>query len=185
MSGDRRDYRAEYARRIARGRSRRVPRTAARGHGRAAAWSYEPGLEEALKAIRDGESLSRAADHAHVAPERLRWYLEASGVAERRGRRWTIGRDDRVRELPIYSRGRAEVVRFRGYEQASLAGAYLEAVRRFQETNEREVLAPFAGKGLTDLTGRFHPFEVRPNELYRLTIAGLEPVDQIYRIVLV
>jgi hypothetical protein len=54
----------------------------------------------------------------------------------------------------------------------------------FLEENDPNVLAPFVGQGVYDTRGRIYPFEVRPNELYRLTLAGPEPFEQIYQIVM-
>jgi hypothetical protein len=71
------------------------------------------------------------------------------------------------------------------YESARLAGLYMQTVYGpFLETNTPAVLAPFVGTGVHDKSGRFYPFETRPNELYRLTLAGPEPFEQIYRILM-
>jgi hypothetical protein len=59
----------------------------------------------------------------------------------------------------------------------------MSAAGRFLETNKRELLAPFVGVSVKDIAGKEHPFETRPNVLYRLTAAGGESFEQIYRIV--
>lgn len=179
-----RNYRAEYRRRLARAASRGLGRTQARGHARGAI-RYEPELEAALKSIRDGQSLSAASRSHHVAPERLRAYLGSTGVGKKVGRSWTIGTDNRPRVLPIFSRGRRHEITVRDYESARVVGLYMQTVYGpFLERNDASVLAPFAGQGVHDTHGRFYPFEVRPNELYRLTLAGPEPFEQIYQIVM-
>lgn len=176
MSTHRRNYRAEYERRLTLGRMRGVSRSAARGHaGRRIA--YNASLESALKRIRDGVSLSRAARSERVSAERLRAYLYGTGVARREGRRWSIGRDQRPREIGFYSQGRVVHVRVPDYESSRLVGQYLAAVARFLDTNDATRLAPYAGRGVRDTSGRFHAFEVRPNELYRLTVAGPLPIE--------
>ncbi len=180
MSG--RDYRREYANRLERGRSRGVSRAEARGHRFAGGYDRE--LEAALKSIRDGRSLSAASRSHHVAPERLRAYLRGTAVGEKVGRRWTIGVDNRPRVVPIFSRGTRHDVTVPDYDSARVVGLYLAAVTRFLETNDAAALAPFAGQGVRDTHGRYHSFEVRPNALYRLTLAGPEPYEQIYRIVM-
>ncbi len=183
MSTTGRDYRVEYRRRIRLGLARGLSRSAARGHLNPAP-SYERGLEEALKRVRDGDSVSHAAHAEHVAPERLRTYLRSSGIAQRRGRRWTVGQDRRPRVVPIFSRGRRLEVTVPGYEPAKIAGLYMQTVYGpFLADNDPSVLVPFAGKGVHDTAGRYHPFEIRPNELYRLTLAGPEPYEEIYKIV--
>ncbi len=183
MSPSGRDYRAEYLRRLALGRERGISRGAARGHGMARA-IYDRSLEDAVRRIREGSPLGRAARSSHVSSERVRQHLLTAGIGERVGRRWLIGKDQRPRVVPIFSRGRRLEVMVPGYEPAKLAGRYVQAVYGpFLAENDPSVLAPFAGKGVYDTSGRYHPFEVRPNELYRLTLAGPEPYEDIYRIV--
>ena len=182
MSARGRDYRAEYRRRVAGGQKRGLSRPAARGHP-GTRIPYNASLEEALKRIRDGETLSHAARSEHVSPERLRAYLYGTGVAERDGRHWRIGHDERPREIGFYSQGRVVHARLPDYESSRLVGQYLSAVARFLDTNDTTYLALYAGRGVRDTTRRFHPFEVRPNELYRLTVAGPLPIET-YRIVM-
>jgi len=188
-----RNYKAEYARRIARGLAKGQSRSQARGHPKAgegyasprtSALGYDPRLEEGLKALRNGESLAQAARSLHVSSERLSHYIRASGVRlEKRKGRWRIGQDVRVRELPIFSRGKEQVIRVRGYAPAVDVGRYMAAVGRFLETNDPGYLAPFEGLSVTDVSGQSHALETRPNVLYRLDQAGGAPFEQVYRIV--
>ena len=128
-----------------------------------------------LSAMRHASSMSTPSASASTC---------ATGVAERRGRRWAISEDGRPRVVPIFSRGRRLEVTVPRYEPARLAGEYMQVVYGpFLESNDPSALAPFAGKGVYDTAGRYHPFEVRPNELYRLTLAGPEPYEAIYKIV--
>jgi hypothetical protein len=187
-----RNYAAEYARRIQKGRTRGLSTRQARGHpgtgeshvsSRAATPRYNPRLEEGLKGLRDGKSLKASARSAHVAPERLRAYIAQTGVVEKEHRRWVVKVDDRLRVVPIFSKGQNIEIRVRGYEPAREAGAYMAAVKQFLATNDRSLLGPFEGQSVLDVTGKRHPFETRPNVLYRLHAAGTEPYEQIYRIV--
>jgi hypothetical protein len=65
-----------------------------------------------------------------------------------------------------------------------MVGRFMSAVGHFLETNNRSVLTPFAGQSVADIDGRKHPFETRPNVLYRLSSAGEHTFEQIYRIVI-
>ena len=140
-------------------------------------------LEEGIRLVRDGVSMTQAAREIHVSRERLRRYIQRMGVGVREGRRWRIGPDRRPRYLPLYTRGRVIEVLVPGYEEAALVGRYMSATGRFQASNDPLILAPFVGASVRDVGGREHPFETEPNTLYRLMAAGPEPFEQIYRIV--
>src|SRR5215813_4172798 len=92
-----RDYKAEYQRRIQRGQAKGLSRSEARGHGKprssgaeqkTEAFKFNRQLEEGLKSMRGGKSLRQAAKSIHVAPERLQGYIEQAGVAEKKSGRW-------------------------------------------------------------------------------------------------
>jgi hypothetical protein len=179
-----RDYRAEYAARIARGAARGQSRAGARGHARPTSTSeYDRTLESGLRRIREGRSLVQAAKMIHVSPERLRRYVEQTGVAAKSKRRWVLLEDRRVRSVPLYSVGTFLVIMVEGFERASLAERYMAAVGRFLDTNDLAHLRPFVGHGVADVNGKWHPFETRPNILYRLNANVSEPFEQLYRIV--
>jgi hypothetical protein len=187
-----RDYEAEYRRRLERGYFRGLSRAQARGHpevgrpyasGRRLVPRYDAVLEEGVKELRNGATLSRAARLAGVPEERLRRYVNGIGVATRERGRWRIGVDRRPRVVVFYSRRRAIEIVVPGYEEAAQVGVYMNAVARVQVTNDPSVLAPFVGQDVRDVRGHFHFFETDPNELFRLMAAGPEPFELIYRIV--
>ena len=190
MSRRPRDYRAEYARRIGRGAMRGLSRSQARGHPRQTEAplrikmpAFSRQLEAGLRAIKSGQSLSEAARSVHVAPERLRRYLAASGIAEKRGGRWTVGPDDtRIRQMLLYSQGAPMVVNVTPAE-ADIIGRYMAAVGRFLESNDPAYLDPFVGEAVTDTAGHRYPLETDPNALYRLDASGGETFEDVYRIV--
>jgi hypothetical protein len=186
-----RDYKAEYARRIARGQMKGLSRSQARGHPRhhepypsslAKVRPWDPQLEEGLKQIREGRPLSTVAHSIGVAPERLRSYVTRTGVARKERNRWTIGPDNRQREMLIYTRGRELIVILPDYRSALLAGRYMAAVGSFLESNDPAALSEFVGQGVSDAGGHFHPFEMRENVLYRLTETQTESFQDVYKI---
>jgi hypothetical protein len=59
----------------------------------------------------------------------------------------------------------------------------MAAAGEFLASNDREDIAPFIDDGVPDIRGEFHPFETRPNVLYRLSAIRGESFEQIYRIV--
>lgn len=187
-----RDYKAEYARRIARGKAKGLSRSQARGHPRhhephvaniATVRPWNPDLEKGLGQIREGRSMAAAARSIGVAPERLRSYVARTGVARKEQRRWRIGPDYRPRQVLVHSRGEDLKIVVPGFAEASAVNRYLAGVRWFIHTNNPAYLAEFAGQGVTDVDGVFHPFEVRENVLYRLNETASETYEQVYQIV--
>ena len=192
MARRKRNYKAEYARRIARGKAKGLSRSQARGHPHhhepyiseiIKARPWDPELEEGLKQVREGESLAAAAKRLHVAPERLRAYLVRTGVARKERARWRVGPDARQRQMLIYTRGRELIVVLPDFSSAQLASRYMAAVGQFLDSNDPAGLKEFAGKGVSDTGGQFHPFETRENTLYRLTETQTESFQDVYRIV--
>ena len=186
-----RDYAGEYARRIERAVARGLSRAQARGHARPGEKALRPRakvtqsderLEQALRALRATGNQKQAAKSAHVAPERFRRFIRDNKLAEREGRRWRLT-DNRVREIVMITGGQRKWVSVAGFEPASLIGQHNAAVREFLGTNDISWLKPFEGLSVTDVAGRVHPFETRPNTLYRLAAAGSEGFEQIYRLV--
>ena len=138
MSKRRRDYRKEYARRVALATQKGLSRSAARGHPRAGERRKPPTgravdpnsrEEQALKMMRRGGSLRDAAGHFRMSQERLRAYLKETTAATRERGRWKIV-DRRSRQFPFYSNG-AVVTPWMSIEQTSEAGRYMQAVKQF------------------------------------------------------
>lgn len=187
-----RNYRAEYARRIASAEVRGFSRSQARGHPRVGeapvtrrspAAIYDPTLEEGIRAIRSGQSLHWAARSFGISAERLRDYGLRADVLAKQSGRWAITDDTRSRVVAVYSGGRERAVTVAGYADAAYVGRYMAAVGQFLATNDPAHLAPFRGEGIRDARDELHLFETDPNELYRLTSAGPTSFEQVYRIV--
>jgi len=186
----RRDYRAEYRRRVQRGLSKGLSLSRARGHARAGERPksanrivVNPKSKEelALRAMKSGFSLRDTARTFGLSEQRLRRYAKENAGAVRVGQRWTFD-DQRPRQFPIYSDGELKTVTLIPYE-ASRAALFMHAVRRFLPSGDASILAPYEGEGVTDIHGRFHPFEVDPNRLYELDSAGELSFPEFYRII--
>ena len=188
-----RNFRAEYARRIANAQKRGLSRSQARGHPKPAESSVRavPGgrpiedarLQLGLKVLRQKKSLSAAAHAARISPERLRRHAIEKNLIEKQGRRWSI-RHDLPRRMLLYSRGQALSVVVGDFGSASKVGRFMAAVGRLLDTNDPTVLAPFVGQSVRDISGKEHPLETRPNVLYRLSSTGEHTFEQVYRIVI-
>lgn len=185
-----RDYKAEYQRRIASAAKRGLSRSQARGHARsgekplrAKPASIDDGLEAALKRLREIGNQGRAAKDAGVSVERFRSFLRSNSLAVRQGRQWRIT-DNRPRRVPVISQGERKEITLRDFEQASLNGKHRNAVKAFLSSNDRELLEPFEGRSVIDAKGKAHPLETNPNVLHRLASAGEALFHEIYRLVL-
>jgi hypothetical protein len=116
MSKGKRDYRAEYRRRVAGGLAKGISRSQARGHPKpreTAVSSKRPPraieddrLQVAFKVLRQEKSLSAAARAAKISPEHLRHYATDKDIIEQRGRRWFV-RHELPRRMLLFSDGRA------------------------------------------------------------------------------
>jgi hypothetical protein len=188
-----RNYALEYAHRIARAVARGLSKSQARGHPKPAEAVIgtkrvsqpveDDRLQLALKVLRQEKSLTAAAREAKISPERLRRYATEKNIIERRGRRWIV-RQQLPRRMLLFSGGRALQVVVGDFEAASKVGRFMSAVSAFLRTNNPSGLREFQGASVTDVRGKTHPFETRPNALYRLASAHDQSFEHIYRIVI-
>ncbi|CAM3066660.1 DNA binding HTH domain-containing protein [Sphingomonas antarctica] len=139
-------------------------------------------LEAALREFRRIGNRELAAKSVNVAPERFRRFLRETVEVVGRGASLKIT-DNRHREMTVYTRGEARELRLPDFDQASLNGRHLAAVGEFIRTNEIELLAPFAGREVTDAKGKRHPLETDPNALHRIAASGEGVFHEIYRLI--
>lgn len=192
-----RNYKAEYARRIASAERRGLTRSQARGHP-AAGTAYasmvhakparakpDPVLEEAVAAMRAGESLGAVARRMRIGRERLSAYAKRQAGATRSGKLWTFN-DTRVRRVPVIAGDSLtfDVIKVPGFDPAHLAGEHYEQA---QKALEEPTLFPafierWRGVRITDVKGRTYAFATDPNQLARAIHA--EEIDwaRIYKL---
>ena len=182
----RRNYAAEYQRRLAKGFAAGKSRSAARGHARAIDLPKPPPgpinrddpRERALKMMRAGATQRRAAKLADVSEEQLRRYRQLHTTSERRGRHWLIF-DSRPQAYWIASGGQMRSVTLPNDEGSSI-GHYWSAVQAFVDSNDPVHLDPYRGEGVRDVNGRLWRYEVRPNVLRKLDSIGELDFVQVY-----
>jgi hypothetical protein len=185
-----RDYKAEYRRRIANAEKRGLTRSQARGHPRPGEKGLKPSprqdteqpLEAAFKMLREVGSQKKAAKAHRISVDRLRRYVRQNALAEWTGRHWHFT-DTRPRQMQVISGGEISVLTLKGFEEASLNGRHLAAVKSFLSSNDIELLKPFVGQSVTGAKGKRYPLETNPNTLHRLAAAGTEVFHEVYRLV--
>ncbi len=100
-------------------------------------------LQIALSELADGKTLKESAHSAGLTVERFKNFIAREGIAERQGRHWKI-RDERPREMALYSKGKAYTIIVNNiHGDASLLGRYLSAVRQSLNNNDPSFLKPF------------------------------------------
>lgn len=187
-----RNYQADYQRRVASAAKRGLSRSQARGHAKTGETPMRPTapkdaekLEAAFKSMRQSGSQAAAAKAYNISPERLRRFIRDNELAERSGRTWAFT-DGRSREMQVISDGKIQLLKLAGFDQASLNGQHLTAVKAFLSSNDFDLLTPFVGQTVIDATGKSHPLETNPNILHRLdsASAGDEGFHDIYRLIM-
>jgi hypothetical protein len=183
-----RNYALEYLIRKARGLEDGRSLAQARGHARAVdlpnATTPQPfkrsePLENALKLMKQGVSQREAAKQVGVSPETLRRFQKLNTTSHREGRRWLIS-DTRPVSVVMATRGKMRTVTV-SHDASSDISRHWIAINLFLDSNDASHLATFAGKGLRDSKGGFHPFETRPNVLRKLDSADEFSFVDIYR----
>lgn len=184
-----RDYKAEYQRRIANAEKRGLSRSQARGHAKASEASVgkrsskpDPRFEDALKLYRQTGNRAGAAKSLGIAPERFSRFLSDVVQVSGRGKSLKIA-DSRPRDMTVITDGDRRRMRLRDFEQASFNGEHLNAVKAFVSSNDIDVLRRFDGQSVIDAKGDAHPLETDPNILHRIVASDEPAFPEIYRIV--
>lgn len=186
-----RDYKAEYARRIARAEAHGLSRSQARGHPKPSEAPLKASarlpindekVSQALQAMYGGTSLTSAAKTAHVSPDRLKRALVAKKLGIKEGTRWIVT-DTRPRRVQIIVDAKSKAITVPTFADASRVGVYRNRVRQFIRTQDLSYLEEFDGAIVTDIEGRVWAFETDPNTLIRFALKDEQPFHEIYQIV--
>ena len=185
-----RDYKAEYRRRITRGKALGLSEAQARGHPKlgeplASSPKAKPKADAkvraAINAMHGGSSMTTAARDAHMSPRRLSKFIKAHKVARLKGRRW-IMTDRLMRQVPVIKNGSTKTIIVGTFDEASLVGKYHNAVGQFVRTGDLESMDAFNGKAVNDHKGKSHALETHPNALFRYATKDEPQFHEIYQI---
>lgn len=197
MAKRKRQYAAEYARRIRNATARGLSKSQARGHPGANQTSaatirsgFKPAridraLEDAIKEMRGGATLSAAAREAHVGRERLAAYAKRYAGAVAKSGRWTFD-DKRTRRIYMAATGEQNllVLRVPGIEPSSLAGQhYTESFAVLEDPDLYPAFVDkWSGVSIPDVKGKTRFFETDLNALFRMHFGEEADWTRIYHI---
>ena len=139
-------------------------------------------LERGLRVLNETKDINLAARSIHASPEKFKRAAKRRRAIRKLRRLWIVVKR-LPRRMPIFTGGKQLAITVNN-KSASLIASYLSAVGRFLKTNDPKFLAKFVGRHVKDVNGKIYVFETNPNTLYRLSSAGGEPFEEIYRIVL-
>ena len=186
-----RDYKAEYARRKARGLAKGLSLSQVRGHPKTGeafvsrkrpAKVTPPKIEAAIKLMNSGRSMTASAKEAGTSPSRFAWYLNEMGLGNKAGKRWVIG-DRRPRRVPLIINAQTKSIIVPGFAEASRVGHYHNDVKRFLETQELAFLNRYRSLTVKDISGKEYAFETDPNMIIRHALKDEPDFPEVYQII--
>jgi hypothetical protein len=139
-------------------------------------------LERGLRVLHETKNIKAAARSIRVSEARFKLAAKRKAAIRKGKGVWTVVRR-LPRKMPIFSDGR-QLTTVVNSKTASVIARYMSAVGKFLKSNDPKSLAEFKGVSVKDASGKVHPFETDPNTLYRLSSAGGEPFEEMYRIVI-
>ncbi|MGA8615076.1 MAG: hypothetical protein WB760_26045 [Xanthobacteraceae bacterium] len=135
-----------------------------------------------MRVLSETKDIAQAARSIRVSEERFKRAARRKAAIRKRKGFWTVVRR-LPRKMPIFSGGRQLAITVNS-KSATVIARYMSAVGHFLKSNDPKFLTEFKGASVKDALGKVHPFETDPNALYRLSSAGGEPFEEMYRIVI-
>lgn len=188
-----RNHRREYQRRVQRALQRGLSRSQARGHPRAGETNVakraisqleDTRLQQGLRALNEGQSMTGAAKSAGLSTERLRKFVSDNKLARKRGQRWELIGRKVHRQWRIYSQHQQHLIVVSDPETNSVIGRYLNAVRKLRFQGNARALRRFRHVSVRDVNGTKYPLETNPNTLFELFTRHRETPEEFYRFII-
>lgn len=180
MKQKRRNYAAEYQRRVERGLARGLTKQQARGHGgikqkgkvsRIETIDPTEPLYRGFEAVRLGAAMTPTAKQLGLSPERLSRFIKDNAEIERQSGRIVIVESKLISIVPVFTLGRSKKVAVYAPVRDRI-DEYMAAIETFLQSRDADYLKPFAGERIKDTRGKSYPLETNPNRLLELEAAG-------------
>lgn len=127
---------------------------------------------DALRKVRNGQSLSNVSKELHIRPETV---IKNTKAFHKTNGKWFAKKQDHIsRVMGIYENGKQEWIEVKDSRIASKIGKYNSTVNEFLRTSDVKVLKPFR-KPFRDAKRKLHHFETRPDKLYEIAEQQEEP----------
>ncbi len=122
---------------------------------------------QVLSAMREGKFLTKSSKEMGITSNKVKRHL--GRVIRKKGRIWVSSKKDCIeRSMTIYEKGMRKTIVLVSSIDASLIGTYLNAVKKFLATGDKQVLKPFRKKQVKDSKGKNHILETRPEKLFEI-----------------
>jgi hypothetical protein len=190
-----RDYKAEYQRRLQRGLEKGYTPSQARGKPKSGESSISQlkqvtqtiknalnnPYEAAIKAIKKGTPLATAASTNHISQKKLKDYMKSEGITTKRGSviretskgerkvsQTVIDNDPRVREWYTISGGNKVPIRVDS-ANASINAQYLNDVEKYArgKMSLSDFQRKWKGQTITTVDGQVIPLDTQPKNIRR------------------
>lgn len=130
---------------------------------------------EALRALREGKSLSAATREAHTTANTVMRWVKPALARDAQGR-WHAKTSDRLfRRMVIVTGEGLSEIDVRTSRQASQLARYMNAVRQFLATGDERVLDPYRGQSVAGAT-----LETDPDVLEAVGLRHTVSFESIY-----
>lgn len=119
---------------------------------------------EVKRMMKGGKSLTESSGQVGLSKSQTLKYL-GRAVKKKSGKWIPNTRDTIQRSMHIYEKGSVRSIVVTNSDDAQYIGEYYNAVRKYLETGDKELLKPFKRRTITDANGNKHKLETNPEKV--------------------